>query len=112
MQAVQNFMTTLANAMVPLGPGGSHPYPTAPLGISAAVTLAPNQGGVCAVRIARGAVPMISLGLTSHPLSFIKMPDALGASAAALTAPMTSEALSVAIRYASIKALYTLHNQC
>ncbi len=107
MQAVQNLLISLANAMVPLVPGGPHPYPNAPLGVSAAVTLAPNQSGVCAVRIARRAVPMISFGPISHPLHFVKMPGALAAPVAALTAPVSSEALSlasVAIRYASIEA--------
>lgn len=103
MQAVQNLMITLANAMVPLVPGGPHPYPNAPLGLPAAVTLPPNQTGVCAVRVARGAVPMISFGPILHPPLFAKMPGALGGPAAASTAPMASEALSlalVAIRYA------------
>ena len=112
MQAVQNLMISLASAMVPLAPGGPHPCPNAPLGLPAAVTLAPNQGGFCAVRIARGALPMITFGPISHPPSSVKMPGANGDSFAALPAPMSSEALSlasVAIRYASIKALDTLH---
>jgi len=108
MQAVQNLMIAVANAMAPLVPGGPYPYPNPPLGVSAAVTLAPNQGGICVVRVARGAIPMISFGLTSHSPCFVKMPGALGACVAALTAPTSSEALSLAsvtIRYASIEAL-------
>ncbi|DBA70188.1 TPA: hypothetical protein ACH3X2_012232 [Trebouxia sp. C0005] len=95
-QAGQNLMLALANAMIPLVPDGPYPYPNAPLGFSVAVILAPNQGGVCAVRIARRAVPMISFVPISHPRSIVKMPGALGGSVAALTAPMSSAALSLA----------------